>query len=212
MAWVSYKIDWALREPVPWLAQDCRLAGTVHLGGTLDEICRIRTPGLEQSAAAASIYVLFAQPSLFDPTRAPAGQHTAWGYCHVPYGFAGNATDVIEDQVERFAPGFKDCILARSVMGPAELEAHNQNLVGGDIGGGATTLKQLLIRPTPRLWRTPMQRYIYVPHPRLLAPECMVCVDIMLQSVYLQIIIEATVSFNYCLTLYQTVARPAQLR
>jgi phytoene dehydrogenase-like protein len=151
----TYKIDWALREPVPWFARDCRLAGTVHLGATLDEICESERRAWSNQPPERP-FILFAQPSLFDPTRAPAGQHTAWGYCHVPYGFAGNATEVIEDQVERFAPGFKDCILARSVMGPAELEAHNQNLVGGDIGGGAATLKQLFIRPTPRLWRTPI--------------------------------------------------------
>ncbi len=151
----AYKLDWALREPVPWRARECLRAGTVHIGATLDEICASERRAWNGQPPERP-YVLFAQPSLFDPTRAPAGQHTAWAYCHVPYGYAGNATDLIEAQVERFAPGFKECILARSVMGPAELEAHNQNLAGGDIGGGAATLSQLLIRPSPRLWRTPM--------------------------------------------------------
>jgi phytoene dehydrogenase-like protein len=150
-----YKVDWALKEPVPWRSKQCRLAGTIHLGATLDEICASERRAWN-SQPPERPYVLFAQPSLFDPTRAPAGHHTAWAYCHVPYGYTGNATQMIEDQIERFAPGFKDCILARSVMGPADLEAHNPNLIGGDIGGGAATLKQLLVRPTTRLWRTPM--------------------------------------------------------
>jgi phytoene dehydrogenase-like protein len=153
----AYKVDWALKELVPWsaTARDCRLAGTIHLGATLDEISASERRAWHTQPPERP-YVLFAQPSLFDPTRAPAGRHTAWGYCHVPYGYTGNATQMIEDQVERFAPGFKDCILARSVMGPADLEAHNPNLIGGDIGGGAATLKQLLVRPTSQLWRTPM--------------------------------------------------------
>jgi phytoene dehydrogenase-like protein len=155
-----YKVDWALREPVPWLTQECRLAGTLHLGATLDEICASER-GAWNGQPPKRPYVLFAQPSLFDSARAPAGQHTAWGYCHVPFGYAGDVTDLIEKQVERFAPGFGKCILARSVMGPAALEKHNPNLVGGDIGGGASTLKQLLVRPTARLWRTPMPR-IYI--------------------------------------------------
>jgi phytoene dehydrogenase-like protein len=152
----AYKVDWAIREPVPWRAQECRLAGTLHLGATLDEICASERAAWNGQPAERP-YVLFAQPSLFDSTRAPAGQHTAWGYCHVPFGYTGDVTELIEKQVERFAPGFRECILARSVMGPAALEKHNPNLVGGDIGGGASTLKQLLFRPTARLWRTPMQ-------------------------------------------------------
>ena len=153
----AYKVDWALREPVPWRAQECRLAGTVHLGATLDEICASERAAWNGQPPERP-YVLFAQPSLFDSTRAPAGQHTAWAYCHVPFGYSGDVTHLIENQVERFAPGFRECILGRSVMGPAALEKHNPNLVGGDIGGGASTLKQLLIRPTARLWRTPMQK------------------------------------------------------
>jgi phytoene dehydrogenase-like protein len=149
----SFKVDWALSRPVPWRARECAQAGTVHLGGTLDEICQAeRSPW--QGKASPRPFVLFAQPSLFDPSRAPAHQHTAWGYCHVPHGYAGDMTAAIEDQVERFAPGFRDCILARSVMGPAALEQHNPNIVGGDIAGGAPTLAQLFLRPTASMYRT----------------------------------------------------------
>jgi phytoene dehydrogenase-like protein len=150
----AYKIDWALREPVPWRSPECRLAGTVHLGGSLEEICDSESRAWRGELAERP-YVLFAQPSLFDPTRSPKDRHTAWGYCHVPHGFAGNMVERIEGQVERFAPGFRDCILARSVMGPPELERHNPNLIGGDIGGGAPLLSQLLFRPTVSLHRTP---------------------------------------------------------
>ncbi len=100
--------------------------------------------------------MLFAQPSLFDASRAPAGKHIAWAYCHVPHGFSGDVTDAIENQVERFAPGFRTTVLARSVMGPAALERHNPNLVGGDISGGAPILSQLFLRPTASLYRTPL--------------------------------------------------------
>ena len=101
-------------------------------------------------------YVLFTQPSLFDPTRAPAGKHTAWGYCHVPNGYTGNMAETIEKQVERFAPGFRDCIAARSIMGPADMERHNPNLIGGDISGARRCLSQLFLRPTASLYRTPL--------------------------------------------------------
>lgn len=152
----AYKIDWALREPVPWTAGECRLAGTVHLGGSLDEIS-----DSERRAWRGDIsehpYVLFAQPTLFDSSRAPSGKHTAWGYCHVPNGYTGNMVERIENQVERFAPGFRDCVLARSVMGPMELERHNPNLIGGDIAGGAPTLRQLFLRPTAKLYATPLK-------------------------------------------------------
>jgi phytoene dehydrogenase-like protein len=163
----AYKVDWALSRPVPWRAPECKLAGTVHLGSTLDEICASERRALQPAAQAGQgnaawksdrPYVLFAQPSLFDPTRAPEGKHAAWAYCHVPNGYTGDMTAAIESQVERFAPGFRDCILARSVMGPAALEAHNPNIVGGDIGGGAMDLGQLILRPTARLYRTPLSR------------------------------------------------------
>jgi phytoene dehydrogenase-like protein len=150
-----YKLDWALHQPVPWRAQECAQAGTVHLGGTMDEICESeRQPW--QGKVSDRPYVLFTQASLFDSSRAPAEKHTAWGYCHVPNGFTGNVTQAIENQVERFAPGFKDCIAARSVMGPAEMEQHNPNLIGGDIGGGAAYLSQMFLRPTASLYRTPL--------------------------------------------------------
>jgi phytoene dehydrogenase-like protein len=150
-----YKLDWALHQPVPWRAKECSQAGTVHLGGTMDEIRKSeRQPW--QGRVSDRPYVLFTQASLFDPSRAPAGKHTAWGYCHVPNGFTGNVTETIERQVERFAPGFKDCIAARSVMGPADMERHNPNLIGGDIGGGAAYLSQMFLRPTASLYRTPL--------------------------------------------------------
>jgi len=152
----AYKIDWALHEPIPWRAAECRRAGTVHLGESLEEI-RESERGAWQGESSARPYVLLTQPSLFDPTRAPQGKHTAWGYCHVPNGFQGNRTEAIEQQVELFAPGFRDCIAARSILGPAEFEQHNANLVGGDIGGGAANLGQLFLRPTASLYRTPLQ-------------------------------------------------------
>jgi len=150
-----YKLDWALHHPVPWRAAECAQAGTVHLGGTLEEICKSeRQPW--RGEVSDRPYVLFTQASLFDGSRAPAGKHTAWGYCHVPNGFSGNVTEAIEKQVERFAPGFRDCIAGRSIMGPAEMERHNPNLIGGDIGGGAAYLSQLFLRPTASLYRTPL--------------------------------------------------------
>lgn len=150
-----FKIDWALSAPIPWTAAECAQAGTIHLGGTLDEIA-----ASERAAWQGSIderpFVLLAQPSLFDPTRAPAGKHTAWAYCHVPNGSTVDMTARIESQVERFAPGFRAIILARHVFTPASLEQHNANLIGGDVIGGANTLRQLIFRPTPRFYRTPL--------------------------------------------------------
>jgi phytoene dehydrogenase-like protein len=146
-----YKLDWALEAPIPWRAAECARAGTVHLGGTFDEIAEW------EGHFTGRPFVLLAQPSLFDPTRAPAGRHTAWAYCHVPNGSTLDMTDAIEQQVERFAPGFRERILARHVFTPAKLEAYNPNLVGGDIGGGAMSLGQLMFRPTARLYRTPLK-------------------------------------------------------
>jgi phytoene dehydrogenase-like protein len=151
-----YKIDWALHQPVPWRAKVCAQAGTVHLGGTLEEISESEQRPWRGEAPERP-YVLFTQASLFDSTRAPAGKHTAWGYCHVPNGFNGSATKAIENQVERFAPGFRDCIAARSILGPAELEQRNPNLIGGDIGGGAGYLSQMFLRPTASLYKTPLE-------------------------------------------------------
>jgi phytoene dehydrogenase-like protein len=146
----AFKLDYALSAPIPWKAPACAQAATVHLGATLDEIStseRACTSG----RIAERPFVLVAQQSLFDPTRAPAGRHTAWAYCHVPQGATEDMTGRIEAQIERFAPGFRDVVLARSVLTPAALEARNANYVGGDIAGGSTALPQLLFRPGFRL-------------------------------------------------------------
>lgn len=150
-----FKIDWALSDPIPWKAPDCARAGTVHVGGTLEEIAsseRAAWAGLSNSRP----FVLVAQPSLFDPTRAPAGQHTAWAYCHMPHGSNEDMTERIENQIERFAPGFRSCVLARHSFTTSALEQHNANLIGGDIVGGAQNLKQLIFRPTRMFYRTPL--------------------------------------------------------
>jgi len=143
-----FKLDWALDAPIPWRAGDCRRAATVHLGGTLEEIAAW------ESGFTGAPFVLLAQPSLFDSSRAPQGKHTAWAYCHVPHGSTADMTDAIESQVERFAPGFRSHILARHAFTPAALESYNANLIGGDIGGGALDLRQVLLRPTRRLYGT----------------------------------------------------------
>jgi phytoene dehydrogenase-like protein len=145
-----FKLDWALAAPIPWTAPECRRAACIHVGGTFEEIAAAER-AVWEGRVAEHPFVLLAQQSLFDETRAPAGRHTAWGYCHVPHGWAGDATDAIESQVERFAPGFRELVLARSARGPAELEASNPNLVGGDINGGAQDLPQLVFRPVPRV-------------------------------------------------------------
>jgi len=149
-----FKLDWALSGPIPWRAAVCRQAGTVHLGGSLGELEASERAAWEGRVSARP-FVLLVQPSLFDPTRAPEGRHTAWAYCHVPNGSKQDATQAIERQVERFAPGFRDLILARSVLDPAGLEARNPNLVGGDLNGGALELRQLLVRPSWHLHSTP---------------------------------------------------------
>jgi phytoene dehydrogenase-like protein len=149
-----FKMDWALNDPIPWRAAECALAGTVHLGGTLDEIAAAERAPWEGQLAQRP-FVLLAQPTLFDRSRAPAGKHTAWAYCHVPNGSTVDMSNEIEGQIERFAPGFRDRILLRSVMSPAELERHNANLQGGDITGGAQTLGQFFLRPTRSMYRTP---------------------------------------------------------
>ena len=151
----AYKVDWALSGPIPWRAPDCARAVTVHVGGELDEVAASERAPWEGRACERP-FVLVVQPSLFDPTRAPAGGQTAWAYCHVPNGSSEVMTDRIEAQIERFAPGFRGRILARHAMGPAELERHDANLVGGDITGGAQSLGQLFLRPTRSLYRTPL--------------------------------------------------------
>ena len=150
-----FKIDYALSAPIPWKAEACRRAGTIHLGGTIDEIA-----AAERDAALGNIperpFVLVAQQSLFDETRAPRNQHTLWAYCHVPFNCSTEMSDKIESQIERFAPGFRDCVLARHTMSAADLAKSNPNLRGGDISGGAANLTQLIARPilSPMPYRT----------------------------------------------------------
>ena len=149
----AFKLDWALSGPIPWRDERCARAATVHLGGSFEEIV-----ASERGRIVERPFVLLAQPSLWDDTRAPAGQHTAWAYCHVPNGSTVDRADAIEAQVERFAPGFRDRILGRSARGPAALEAHNRNLVGGDLNGGTMDLRQLYTRPVVARnpYRTPL--------------------------------------------------------
>jgi phytoene dehydrogenase-like protein len=146
----AFKLDWALDGPIPWRAPECARAGTVHLGGTLGEIAAWERSAWELGEAEAP-FVLLAQPSLFDETRAPHGKHTAWAYSHLPNGSGRDLTEEMEAQVERFAPGFRSLIIERSVLDPGALERHNRNLVGGDIAGGAMTLGQVFFRPARRL-------------------------------------------------------------
>jgi phytoene dehydrogenase-like protein len=153
----AFKLDLALDGSIPWAAEECGRAATVHLGGTLDEIA-----GAEAQVAGGGHperpFVLLAQQSLFDATRAPSGKHTVWAYCHVPNGSTVDMADRVEAQIERFAPGFRDRILARHALGPAALERYNANYVGGDIAGGLQDLRQLFTRPVARLdpYSTPL--------------------------------------------------------
>lgn len=144
-----FKVDWALDAPVPFKAAECRSAGTIHLGNTFGEIAASEKATWSGKHAARP-FVLMAQQSLFDPSRAPEGKHTAWAYCHVPRGSTVDMTDAIEQQVERFAPGFRERILARHVMNSAQLEEYNPNYIGGDITGGVNDLGQLFTRPALR--------------------------------------------------------------
>lgn len=157
-----FKVDWALAEPIPFTAPECAQAGTVHLGGTLAEIVASERASA-QGQHPARPFVLLAQQSRFDATRAPAGRHTAWAYCHVPNGSPLDQTAAIERQVERFAPGFRERILARHTLSPTQLEAHNPNYIGGDINGGLLNISQLFTRPALRVspYRT-SQRGLYV--------------------------------------------------
>lgn len=153
-----FKIDWALNHPIPWTAKECAQAGTIHLGGSEKEII-LSEREVWNHKHAERPYIILAQQSLFDTSRAPAGKHTAWGYCHVPNGSNVDMTDRIEAQIERFAPGFKDCVLARNRQGPREFELYNANYVGGDINGGVQDIYQFLTRPTARLvpYSTPVK-------------------------------------------------------
>ena len=145
----AFKMDWALDGPIPWRAEECARAGTVHLGGTLPEIATAES-AVWRGEHPEKPFVLLVQHSLFDPTRAPQGKHTAWAYCHVPNGSTVDMVQRIEGQIERFAPGFRDRVLARSVLSPAGLQQRNANYVGGDINGGVQDLRQLFSRPTLR--------------------------------------------------------------
>jgi phytoene dehydrogenase-like protein len=149
----AFKMDYALSAPIPWKAADCARAGTVHLGGTLEEIAESER-AVAQGKHPERPFVLLTQPTLFDPSRAPEGKHIAWAYCHVPNGSTFDMSERIEAQIERFAPGFRDCILARHASSPAFLETMDANLIGGDINGGAISLRQLVFRPTPRHYAT----------------------------------------------------------
>ena len=155
-----FKVDWALDGPIPWRAPACRQAGTVHVGGAFDEVVAAED-AVAEGGVAERPFVILAQPTVADPTRAPAGKHVGWAYCHVPNGSTVDMCERIEAQVERFAPGFTSRILARQVMGPADIERHNANNVGGDINGGIADLRQLFIRPTSRLYATP-NRQLYL--------------------------------------------------
>lgn len=152
-----FKIDYALSRPIPWQAQRCSRAGTVHIGGTFEEVATSERE-VSQGKPPQRPFVLLAQPTLIDPARAAHDKHIAWAYCHVPNGSKFDMTDRIENQIERFAPGFRDCILARHTMNCEALEAKNANLVGGDINGGAFDLRQLFARPifSPIPYRIPV--------------------------------------------------------
>jgi phytoene dehydrogenase-like protein len=143
------KVDWALSGPVPWQAPACREAGTVHVGGDFGDVARSESE-VAAGRHAERPFCLIAQPGVVDPSRAPAGKHTLWGYCHVPSGSAVDMSGRIEAQIERFAPGFRELILARSVRTAAEMEQHNPDYIGGDISGGVGNLRQTVFRPTPR--------------------------------------------------------------
>jgi phytoene dehydrogenase-like protein len=145
-----FKVDWALSAPIPWRSEACGRAATVHLGGTLEEIAASESH-VWRGEHSEKPYVLVAQQSLFDPSRAPAGKHTGWAYCHVPSGSTLDMTERIERQIERFAPGFRDCILARSAQNTVAVEQYNANNIGGDITGGVMDFWQLFTRPTARL-------------------------------------------------------------
>jgi phytoene dehydrogenase-like protein len=153
-----FKVDWALSSAVPWKDTGCRRAGTVHLGGTFEAIATSERD-VSKGRHPEKPYVILVQPSLFDSSRAPSGKHTCWAYCHVPNGSTLDMTERIEAQIESVAPGFKDCVLARHTMNPAQFESHNPNYVGGDIAGGLTNLWQIVARPVLALspYRTPVK-------------------------------------------------------
>jgi phytoene dehydrogenase-like protein len=149
----AFKVDYALSEPIPWTAPECRRVATLHLGGSFDEIAESES-AVRNGKHAERPFVVLSQPTLFDPSRAPTGKHVAWAYCHVPNGSDFDMLERLESQIERFAPGFRDCVLARNVCSPSVLEKMDANLVGGDINGGALTVRTFLFRPTWRHYAT----------------------------------------------------------
>jgi len=152
----AFKVDYALSQPIPWKASDCLKAATVHLGGSFENIAASEA-AVRNGEHADRPFVLLVQPSLFDSSRAPAGKHIAWAYCHVPNGSKVDMLERLERQIERFAPGFREVVIERHVFSPADLETMDANLIGGDIAGGAMNLRQLLFRPTPHLYATSAQ-------------------------------------------------------
>jgi phytoene dehydrogenase-like protein len=158
----SFKLDWVLDGPVPWKADECARAGTVHVGGTFEDVCASEQ-AVAQGRVSERPFVLVAQQSLFDDTRSPEGHEVVWGYCHVPNGSTIDMTERIEAQIERFAPGFRDRIVARHKLFPADLQEHNANYIGGDINGGVQDIRQQFTRPAIRLspYTTPNEQ-IYI--------------------------------------------------
>lgn len=148
-----FKVDYALSSPIPWKARECMRAATVHIGGTFEDIAASEK-AVCQGKRPERPFILLAQPSLFDPTRAPAGKHVAWAYCHIPNGSDFDMLPALEAQIERFAPGLRDCVLARRVFSPAALEQMDANIIGGDISGGEMSVSQLLFRPSWRNYAT----------------------------------------------------------
>ena len=148
-----FKVDWALREPIPWRAKECLRSATVHVGGSYEEIA-LSEALVSEGKVPPNPFVLLAQPSLFDSSRAPHGGHTVWAYCHVPNGYRGSALPNIQAQIERFAPGFQDCVVACASYSAPNMQSWNENLVGGDINGGAVDFKQLFLRPTSMRYKT----------------------------------------------------------
>ena len=155
-----FKVDYALNAPIPWRSSACSRAATVHLGGTFEEV-QASERAMRSGQTADRPFVLLAQPTLFDDSRAPAGKHTAWAYCHVPHASNTDMLTRLEDQIERFAPGFREHVLARRVLNPSDLEALDANLVGGDIQGGPLDIRHFLFRPTWRRYST-TARNIYI--------------------------------------------------
>jgi phytoene dehydrogenase-like protein len=153
-----FKIDWALNEPIPWKSETCRNAGTIHLGGTLEEISASEM-AVSKGTVSEKPFIILAQQSNWDSSRAPAGKQTAWAYCHVPNGSTQDMTEKIEAQIERHAPGFKDCILEKHTINTRQFERYNANYIGGDINGGSQDITQLFTRPIARLspYSTPLK-------------------------------------------------------